>query len=871
MSTFLFRNALLAIVATLFATSARAQWSTDPSNNLIVALHNTGSQVAPHMVATPDGGFYVSWLDAGAQYSVRLRRIDASGNLMWGANGVLVYTRNEQFVYDYGLDIDSAGNALLSFDQGRVVTDSNGTHYLPGGNILATKIAPDGSFVWGAGGVQVSPPGEVEYLGKIAATSDGGAAVAWFNANGETVVQKLDASGNPLWLNTPTFSASGGAYIADIHGADNGNAIISWRGSSGGTLQTQKLASADGSSMWGANGLTLSDGSATTGGLQTGYAPTFVSDGAGGAAYAWYVTKGVAAATSRVQHVSSGGVLQFSDNAGNGVDVSANNAVDGAGTHVQVNPALAYDASTGDIYVVFEDFYQTFNAFAATFAQRIDNTGLRQWTDNGLELESYITNGQSFTIAVPLNGGLIAAWASGGPTTTTSIVAQRLNADGSFAWSSAAPAPVKTSTTSPSRIYGANSTQGYAALVWEDGNEGGAVADIRAQNLRYDGLLGNATGAAPGVPQLDPGSDSGVSNADGVTNVATPTFNGTCATNGDSVQLAVDGAPVAPVGTCTANAYSITLTGTLAPDGVHTIKAFEFNATGSSPYSASSSMTLDTTPPAITLDTTPSNPTSSSDASFTFSIDDPRPTQCQIDAGGFVACTSPTTYSNLAVGPHTFTVQANDVAGNLGTTSYTWTIQPDPVPVYLDSSTDSGRSNSDGITNANPLLFTGPCTDGDTIKVFAGAATLGTTTCSGGTYSVSTSALTSDGNKSISANATRDAVAGPTGTVLHITIDRHAPAAPSITGPSTAGPSAMVSGTAEVNSTVAVTEGVNALCTALTDGTGAWSCNASFPLAGTNALKATATDVAGNTSPASSVFNVSVDLSDLIFRNGFDD
>jgi outer membrane protein assembly factor BamB len=112
---------------------------------------------------------------------------------------------------------------------------------------------------------------------------------------------------------------------------------------------------------------------------------------------------------------------------------------------------------------------------------------------------------------------------------------------------------------------------------------------------------------------------------------------------------------------------------------------------------------------------------------------------------------------------------------------------------------------------------------------------------------------------------------GPTGTVLKVVIDRHAPLAPTITDPSgSVGPSAIVAGNAEINSIVAVSVNGNVLCTALTDGTGAWSCNAAFSTAGANTLTATATDVAGNTSPVSAPFDVTVDISDLVFRNGFD-
>ena len=85
--------------------------------------------------------------------------------------------------------------------------------------------------------------------------------------------------------------------------------------------------------------------------------------------------------------------------------------------------------------------------------------------------------------------------------------------------------------------------------------------------------------------------------------------------------------------------------------------------------------------PDTTIDSSPSNPTNSSSASFTFSGTDTGGSgvasfECDLDGGGFTACTSPQNYSSLADGSHTFQVRAIDGAGNVDPTpaSFTWTI-----------------------------------------------------------------------------------------------------------------------------------------------------------------------------------------------------
>ena len=111
-------------------------------------------------------------------------------------------------------------------------------------------------------------------------------------------------------------------------------------------------------------------------------------------------------------------------------------------------------------------------------------------------------------------------------------------------------------------------------------------------------------------------------------------------------------------------------------DGSHTftVKAID---TAGNPGQTSYTWTIDTDPSTITLTQTPSNFSSDSTPTFAFTADEPIPGgfQCRLDAGGtFAPCSSPTTLSATADGPHTFTVRGSDAAGNLGQTSYAWTI-----------------------------------------------------------------------------------------------------------------------------------------------------------------------------------------------------
>jgi hypothetical protein len=86
---------------------------------------------------------------------------------------------------------------------------------------------------------------------------------------------------------------------------------------------------------------------------------------------------------------------------------------------------------------------------------------------------------------------------------------------------------------------------------------------------------------------------------------------------------------------------------------------------------------VDITLPDTTITAYPPDPSSSADASFSFTSTEPGSTfECQLDGSGFSACTSPKTYTGLADGTHTFEVRAIDASSNVDPSpaSYSWTI-----------------------------------------------------------------------------------------------------------------------------------------------------------------------------------------------------
>jgi hypothetical protein len=97
----------------------------------------------------------------------------------------------------------------------------------------------------------------------------------------------------------------------------------------------------------------------------------------------------------------------------------------------------------------------------------------------------------------------------------------------------------------------------------------------------------------------------------------------------------------------------------------------------------------DTTAPETSISAGPESSTVATEASFTFTASEAGSTfACKLDGGSWSSCSSPKSYSTVAVGSHQFSVRATDAAGNTDTTpaseSWTVTLPPPPPPPTED-------------------------------------------------------------------------------------------------------------------------------------------------------------------------------------------
>src|SRR6266852_8321459 len=137
-----FRYVLTIVVSLTLASTAWAQWSSDPSKNLPLADRANGSdQVQPKVRPLSHDGWYVSWFDANPDskppigYSVFLQRLNPAGVEKYHHDGIEVAHLSNSSTEDYGLDVDAAGNALLAFLDTREGDNQQ---------VTAAKVSPAG-------------------------------------------------------------------------------------------------------------------------------------------------------------------------------------------------------------------------------------------------------------------------------------------------------------------------------------------------------------------------------------------------------------------------------------------------------------------------------------------------------------------------------------------------------------------------------------------------------------------------------------------------------------------------------------------------------------------------------------------------------
>lgn len=463
-------------LALVISTSAWAQWSSDPSQNLGLSTMPQADQVQPKAIALPDNSWYVSWFNnnpviPNSGYNVYYQLLSPNGNEQFPHNGIQVARENGlSSTQDYGFAVDSAGNAILAFQ------DLRRSPYNP--QITVMKMSPSGQPLWGPLGIAMTFGSNSYNVPKVTVTTDGYIVVGWVS-NNQTVLQKLTPSGSPVWVGTPVgnygvvLQQSGYNYtLADLHAADNGSVIVSWVANQGfgsdSYLYANKI-SPSGQLMWGANNVHVYDG----GSLQFGEFPYFVSDSNGGAVFGWYTNSPTLQVYA--QHILSNGTEAFGHNGSQGAI---------GGSDVRVSPSVSYNPATQETFLFWteEDSLQSVQGISA---QKFNSAGSLEWGNSGLVIVPLGNDAQINPQNVQIGNGALGVWIDQQVTGNGTLEAVKLDANGNLV---CPEFPVSTAPSPKARVWEALAPSGLTAVAWEDYRN--SNADIYIQNINPDCTLG---------------------------------------------------------------------------------------------------------------------------------------------------------------------------------------------------------------------------------------------------------------------------------------------------------------------------------------------------------------------------------------------
>ncbi|QCA05868.1 Ig-like domain-containing protein [Pantoea vagans] len=440
----------------------------------------------------------------------------------------------------------------------------------------------------------------------------------------------------------------------------------------------------------------------------------------------------------------------------------------------------------------------------------------------------------------------------------------------------------------------------------------GVVSDAVTFSFTLD-LTAPAAPAISGAAD-DVGSVQGELASGAVSDDPTPTLNGT-AEAASTVRVYDGGTLLGSVTAGADGAWSFTPTSTLK-EGAHSFTVTATDAAGNtSPASAAFDLTLDFTAPDATKlaitgfaddvgevqgnvvsgsssdDTTPviSGTGTAGDTVTVYSTLNGTQSvlgSATVGADGSWSLAVDSSHA-LAAGTHGLTAVESDPAGNSTSPSAAYTVTvvtgspaAPSINTVIDDVGVTETLQKGAVTNDSTPTLNGTAGNGVTVRVYDNGTLIGSTTSdASGSWSFTPSRGVADGEHAFTADVVNGVgQVSPQSGAWALTVDTAAPAAVAdlvvtddvgavtgalADGDTTDDSTPTLSGTAEAGAVVTVYDGGRAIGSVTADATtGAWSWTPDAALDdGAHSITVTATDAAGNESPASAAVSVTVDTS----------
>jgi hypothetical protein len=461
-----FKASVLAAIAILLGVlpgaRAFAFWQVD-GNPISTAA---GNQALPQITSDGAGGAIIAWTDnRSGNYDIYAQRVNASGVVLWAANGVALCTAPGDQVSPRIIS-DGAGGAIVTWEDVALY-------------VHAQRVNAWGAAQWTAGGVVLGTATAGQENSRCVSDGAGGAIVAWqgYNSsasNFDIYAQRVDASGAVQWTanGAALCTATGDQEHPAIAFDGAGGAIVTWDDGRGNLNIYAQRVDASGAVQWTADGVVLC---AATGQQQY---PAITSDGSGGAIVAWMDGRVVGTWDIYAQRVDASGAVQWIAN-GAAICTAAGN---------QGSAAIASDGGGGAI-ITWNDLRG--GSGGDIYAQRVNASGVVQWTADGVALCTAAGDQGLPAIVSDGGGGAIVAWndARSDDPVNYDVYAQSVNASGAVQWT-ANGAALCTAIGNQELPAIVSDGAGGAIVAWEDARSGDF--DVYAQRV-HQGLAPVAT------------------------------------------------------------------------------------------------------------------------------------------------------------------------------------------------------------------------------------------------------------------------------------------------------------------------------------------------------------------------------------------
>jgi len=375
-------------------SNGNVQWNSD-GVLICNAFNDQSGSLHLDICSDGAGGAIIGWDDyRGSQWNIYAQRINASGNVQWGANGIGICTASfNQWAVQ--LISDGNGGAIFTWVDFRTGTSFS--------DIYAQRVQSNGMTQpgWPANGVAICTAFISQEAPLLCTDGNSGAIITWideryYSGYYNIFAQRVDKDGTTQWV-------AGGEPICNVSYATNpylaicsdgaGGAIIAWTDdrfypTTWYDIFAQKV-NTNGNIQWTLDGVQICVHNEYKQDVQ------IVSDGAGGAVIVWKDSR-TGAWDIYAQRISTGGTVQWTPN---GMAICTEE-------WDQWAPQICGDGSGGQFIVWCDGRSGTYDIYT----QHLTASGTALWTANGTAVCTAYGNQEHPEICCDGIGGAIIVW-----------------------------------------------------------------------------------------------------------------------------------------------------------------------------------------------------------------------------------------------------------------------------------------------------------------------------------------------------------------------------------------------------------------------------------------------------------------------------